>query len=140
LKHRLELAFVSRFRKLPLSTLDDVIDVVSPGLLKDNIDICYHFNAFRNRFGHLESRRAEMTIAYNRTARELSICNIDVYGEHRGKGYGRLLVRATEDAAIALAARKVVAINSTNNTFWEHMGYTLIDEDDCPTYERMIFF
>lgn len=140
MNQRLEQAILSRFRKLPMSTLDDVIEVVSPGYIKDYIDIDYNFHAFKNRFNHFESDRAETILAYNTVTKELHICNIYTHNEYKGKGYSRLLVQAIEDVAIRLAAKKVVAINSTNDSFWEHMGYSKVCEEDCPRYEREIFF
>jgi GNAT superfamily N-acetyltransferase len=40
----------------------------------------------------------------------------------RGSGTGRAIVRSMEDSTKRLDA-KLINLKSTNNTFWEHMGY-----------------
>ncbi|MFH0798109.1 MAG: GNAT family N-acetyltransferase [Candidatus Woesearchaeota archaeon] len=61
---------------------------------------------------------------YNPDDRSVGIKMIQVDDYHQGKGYGKQLVKAVETAAKEIGAESVFALNSSNDSFWLHMGYS----------------
>lgn len=60
---------------------------------------------------------------YNPDDRSVGIKMIQVDDYHQGRGYGRQLAQAVETAAKEIGAESVLALNSSNDPFWQHMGY-----------------
>ena len=58
-----------------------------------------------------------MPVTSDDTSRSLgTIFHVDVFAEHRGRGYGRLLLRKTVEELIPFGVRRVVSdINKVNN-------------------------
>jgi len=54
--------------------------------------------------------------------------NYRLQGELQGKGYGRKLVEAMENAGRRLGFESIRIDVSTNDSFWEHMGYSMKGE------------
>lgn len=60
---------------------------------------------------------------YNQVDLTLKIFSIGLSEKARGKGYGRKLLESVESFASDIGAKKVVAKDSLNDSFWSHMGY-----------------
>lgn len=64
-----------------------------------------------------------LDLYFNIEEKRLEHLNYRIQGEFQGKGYGRKIIEAIENAGKKLGFDSVRINVSTNDSFWEHIGY-----------------
>ena len=130
---KLEELTKEHFKVIPISTL---LDSVKIEFKEDTgfYDIEYNFNEimFMVNWGYTY-------LVYNPIEKEMSIENIHIRPKFQGNGYGKLFVSRIQDLSRTLRCKRVIADNSINDKFWEHLGYERDPINENDLYKKLFF-
>ncbi|RME54298.1 hypothetical protein D6777_04260 [Candidatus Woesearchaeota archaeon] len=127
LEKRIKVLTRKHLTNFPLSNKNDAYQIIE----RDNTAyLDYYFSSMKNY-------KAYLCLYFDLNQKIVEINNIYIIPQYRSYNLGARLVNIVEVMAADFKAKTVFAVNSVNDTFWEHMRYDKVDEFD---FAKPIFF
>jgi len=130
IRKRISALLSRHLHRHPLHTANDFYELLT---FDSGAEVDYYFCNER------QFNEAYINISFVFRPRLVHINNIYVQYGQRGNGFGASLVNIVEVMAADFNAKRVIAKESINNSFWRHMRYQKV-YGTAYDFEKLIFF